>query len=313
MFKKILLGLIVVSAAFVQANAQGDFDSLFSQARASSHKGDFLSAIEKYTKALNINPKSVAAYNNRGIAHKHMGNFEAAIKDFTSALNIDPKHGSSYYNRANAKHHMGNLESAIEDYTKALTYKPKDSKIYNNRGVAHRDSGSLEQALKDFTSALGLDPKSATAYNNRGMTHAKKGNLENALKDFTSALNIDPNYGSAYYNRGVANQKLGNTAAAKRDLKKAKVHHAKYYKDLAMKGRFKNSSFKAQAKTFKKLDADFNKRILLTPRQNLLKLKMPTSIKILLKLKTKHLTSHFNLIVYKKSGVPATGYSTFFT
>jgi hypothetical protein len=41
--------------------------------------------------------------------------------------------------------------------------------------------------------------------------------------------------------------------------KKHKVQHPKYYKDLAMKGKFKNSTFKAQEKLFKAEDADFNK------------------------------------------------------
>ena len=47
-------------------------------------------AIKDYDKAIEINPKYVEAYNNRGTAKCLLGQFESAIKDYNSSLALNP-------------------------------------------------------------------------------------------------------------------------------------------------------------------------------------------------------------------------------
>src|SRR6185369_8762816 len=57
-------------------------------------------AIADYTKAIDIVPSYVAAYNNRGNAYLRAGLREKAIADFTKAIEVDPKNALAYNNRA---------------------------------------------------------------------------------------------------------------------------------------------------------------------------------------------------------------------
>lgn len=66
-----LFPIIVVTIATFQLQAQDDFGRIFAEGRRALHSRDFATAIAKYDKCLRINPKSVAAYNNRGIANKN--------------------------------------------------------------------------------------------------------------------------------------------------------------------------------------------------------------------------------------------------
>ncbi|NLD39035.1 MAG: tetratricopeptide repeat protein [Desulfatiglans sp.] len=55
-----------------------------------------------YTKAIEINPDDVTAYNNRGLAYANMGEHEQAIKDYNVAIKRAPEKISAYINRGNA-------------------------------------------------------------------------------------------------------------------------------------------------------------------------------------------------------------------
>jgi tetratricopeptide (TPR) repeat protein len=172
-------------------------------------KGNYDQAIADYTKALKINPKYVYAYYNRGIAYSNKGNYDQAIADYTKALKINPKYVEAYYNRGIAYSNKGNYDQAIADYNKALKANPKYVYAYNNRGVAYSNKGNYDQAIADYTKALEINPKYADVYNNRGVAYRNKGNYDQAIADYTKALEINPKYAEAYYNSALCYEKLG--------------------------------------------------------------------------------------------------------
>ena len=120
-------------------------------------------AIMAYTRALNINPRFVEVYNNRGNAWADKGDLDRAITDYNMALEINPRHAKAYYNRGNAWADKGNLDSAIADYNMALAMNPRDAEAYNSRGIAWAMKGDLLQALADARKSLSLNPKDKKA------------------------------------------------------------------------------------------------------------------------------------------------------
>src|SRR6266496_4268886 len=75
----------------------------------------------------------------------------------TRAIELNPKHAASYNNRGNAKSDKGDLDGAIANYTHALQLDPKLAAAYENRGNAKRDKGDLDGARADLTRAAELD------------------------------------------------------------------------------------------------------------------------------------------------------------
>jgi serine/threonine protein kinase len=60
---------------------------------------DYDCAIENYTKAIKLNPKSANAYNNRGLSYLNKNDYFKATADFNKAIEINPNNILFYQNR----------------------------------------------------------------------------------------------------------------------------------------------------------------------------------------------------------------------
>jgi tetratricopeptide (TPR) repeat protein len=163
--------------------------------RADAHfeSGNVDAAISEYTQAVNLDPKFVDAYNNRGLAYHKKGDLDAALKDFNKAIALNPKCVDAYDSRGGIYREKGNLDAAIADFTQAITLNSKRATTYANRGNARYEKGELDASLSDFDTAIQLDPNFVGAYLGLGVAHTKINNLESAIKDFEQALQLDPN------------------------------------------------------------------------------------------------------------------------
>jgi tetratricopeptide (TPR) repeat protein len=164
-----------------------------------SKKANLDSAIADFTKAIEINPKDVVAYGNRGLAWHKKGDYDKAIADFTKVTEIDPKYAPTYYNRGLTWEKKGDYDKAIADYSKAIEIDPKLGWAYNNRGNAWSNKGDLNKAIADFTKAIGINPNYAEAYYNRGLAWHKKGELDKAKADRDKAIEINPSLSAHDY------------------------------------------------------------------------------------------------------------------
>jgi len=118
--------------------------------------GDYDSAINDYTKALDLNSSYVGAYNGRGLARSHQGNFDGAITDFSAAIKLKPAFTEAYFNRGNAAFLGGNLDMAIADYTKVIELKPDHGLAYFHRGLARDCETNYDGASGDYAKAKEL-------------------------------------------------------------------------------------------------------------------------------------------------------------
>jgi tetratricopeptide (TPR) repeat protein len=80
-------------------------------------------AIADYDKAIGLNPKNGAAFNNRAATLASLRQYDRAIKDYDEAIRLDPENGLYIKNRGNAFRMTGQYAQAIAAYRKALTLK----------------------------------------------------------------------------------------------------------------------------------------------------------------------------------------------
>ncbi|MDE7252694.1 MAG: tetratricopeptide repeat protein, partial [Acetatifactor sp.] len=69
-------------------------------------------AMDEYSKAIEIYPENVVAYNNRGYVYADLGQYEKALQDFNKAMELDPNLASAYNNRGYAYRNLGQNEKA---------------------------------------------------------------------------------------------------------------------------------------------------------------------------------------------------------
>jgi tetratricopeptide (TPR) repeat protein len=232
---------------------------LFDQAQAAQKRGDFDRAIADYSEVIRLNPgdpRTAAAFNNRGNAYVAKKEFDRAIADFSEVIRFDPNNASAFvkrgleyakkidfiraiadfdeairldpfdvralYNRGNAYSMKGDPDRAISDFNEAIRIDPKYSWAFNNRGMAYARKNDLERALADFNEAIRQDPTNAPAFLNRGNNYGIRKDHHRALADYDEAIRLDPNFSNAFYFRGQSKLLLGDRSGFDADMAKAR-------------------------------------------------------------------------------------------
>ncbi len=185
-------------------------------------KGDFDNAMQDYTKALELKPDEVYAYNGRGNVYRGKREFDNAIEDYTKALELKPDEVYAYSRRGTVYVRKGDFDNAIQDYTKAIELKPDQVRAYRERGMVYARKGDFDNAIQDYTKAIELKPDQVHAYYNmRARVYVRKGDLDNAIKDHTTIIELKPDYANAYYDRGIVYKDKGDLDNAIQDYTKA--------------------------------------------------------------------------------------------
>jgi tetratricopeptide (TPR) repeat protein/predicted Ser/Thr protein kinase len=200
-------------------------------------------AIADYNKAIDLNPKDVKAYNNRGNAYQDRKELNRAIADFNEAIRLAPTTAAPYVNRGNAYVKMVEraererspddfgkrnpaewrelIDRAIADFNEALRLEPLLSAAYYNRANAYYKSGKWDKAVADYAQVISLYPNDAEAYYYRGLACEKSGDSDRAIADYNEAIRLNPKYADAYNSRGLVYYNRGELDEAIADYSRA--------------------------------------------------------------------------------------------
>eukprot|EP01012_Entosiphon_sulcatum_P057049 TRINITY_DN80769_c0_g1_i1.p1 TRINITY_DN80769_c0_g1~~TRINITY_DN80769_c0_g1_i1.p1 ORF type:complete len:504 (-),score=95.10 TRINITY_DN80769_c0_g1_i1:138-1649(-) len=83
---------------------------------AKYNDGQYLDAIECYSKAITLNPSDKFLYGNRGQAYCKLGKFDLAIADSLKSTELDPNFSKGFYRTGNAYLKIGKLAEAAEQF-----------------------------------------------------------------------------------------------------------------------------------------------------------------------------------------------------
>lgn len=158
--------------------------------------------------------RNAESYLDEGNVYFNVGQYSLAIERYTRALELDSSLIAAYYNRANARTRSGEFDNALADYNEALALQPDDADALNNRGMLHLYRTNYAAALRDFDAALSADPSDTTVMVNRGLAHLHGGEPRAALGDFRAAITIDVEDAAAQYGAAQASVALGDRDAA---------------------------------------------------------------------------------------------------
>ena len=118
------------------------------------------------------------------------GEYEESICHFSKAIEADPHSKAAYMSRGVAWAKAGNIDKAMEDFEKTLEMNPNDPRAYHFRGLAHLKRGDREKAKLDFDKAIELDDRYGIAYFSRGTTMSELGEMDRAGNDMVMAARI---------------------------------------------------------------------------------------------------------------------------
>jgi Tfp pilus assembly protein PilF/Zn-dependent protease with chaperone function len=173
--------------------------SYFERARVHLDRGDFESAVDDFTEALEQVPDATDARFGRALTYKLMGDFERAAADFQRVTRdvdrntITPEQTFSLYTNLGQCYQKLNRHSgAIDAYERALDSRDSSLVVLVELGRAYCGLEQYGKAIKEFTRAIELWPTSPEPYLERAMAYQATGQDEKADEDRETALKLDP-------------------------------------------------------------------------------------------------------------------------
>lgn len=152
--------------------------------------GDVNGAIAEFSRAIEADPDSIGAYNNRGVAWHVQGNLDRAAEDYEQTIRLDPTFAPAYLNLGTIRGTKGELDMAIADYNRAIEINPNLSLAFDLRGTAREEKGEMNAAIADYNHAIKLNPQLITTYIHRGMARYSLRDWDRAIADLTKALEL---------------------------------------------------------------------------------------------------------------------------
>lgn len=123
-----------------------------------------------------------------------------ALNRFEKAIELDPRRAAAYYERG--AYYLGRheFEKAINDFTAAIRLGDSelDYKFYLDRGWAFQSSHFYDEAIADYSRSVELNPGCEDAYFERGFIYAEqKKDYDAAIKDFNRIIELNPHNSDA--------------------------------------------------------------------------------------------------------------------
>lgn len=84
------------------------------------------------------------------MAFRNSIDWDSAIEAYSKAIELDSYYADAYNGRGDAYYNKSQRGRAIEDYTKVISLKPDDALAYLHRGFMYWMNGQLDRALPDF-------------------------------------------------------------------------------------------------------------------------------------------------------------------
>lgn len=207
---------------------------------AAYKKKDFDTAIQHYSKALELDDEDVSFLTNRAAVYLEMGKYEDCIKDCDKAVERGRELRADYKMIARALTRKGtamgktakcskDYEPVIETYQKALTEhrNPDTLKKLNEAEKAKKELEQQEyfdpnladeerekgneyfkqqkypEAIKHYTESIKRNPQNPKAYSNRAACYTKLGAMPEGLKDAEKCIELDPTFTKGYTRKGA--------------------------------------------------------------------------------------------------------------
>ncbi|EGW33441.1 uncharacterized protein SPAPADRAFT_55318 [Spathaspora passalidarum NRRL Y-27907] len=120
---------------------------------------DFQTAIDKYTKAIELDPKNEIFLSNRAAAYSSNLQHAKAVADAEKAIEINPKFSKAYSRLGLARYALGDAKGSMEAYEKGLAIEGDDKSAAMTKGYEtakkryQEEQSSVESTRETSTDA----------------------------------------------------------------------------------------------------------------------------------------------------------------
>jgi Tfp pilus assembly protein PilF len=112
-------------------------------------------ARENYEKALQKDPKCVAAYHGLARLHSGLHNYPLAVETYQRVLRLAPKNAALWYDLGVCHNYQKNWAPALDCLSRATQLEPSNRNYANTQGIVLAAAGRYEDSLNCFIRSNG--------------------------------------------------------------------------------------------------------------------------------------------------------------
>jgi protein O-GlcNAc transferase len=192
-----------------------------SLAQALQAKGDLLTAISAYQRALQLKDDDDDARNELSALLVETRQPGRGIEEANRVLKHDPHNFSAQMNLGYAYLKTGDYAKAEAAYQGAVQSNQTSAAPHYDLGIALKMQDQLDAARGEFRKAVALDPKLAEAQYSIGIIDWQSGDFPAMVSAMKAAIAMRPDYAQAHYMLGIALKETGSFDEAIAELREA--------------------------------------------------------------------------------------------
>ncbi len=155
-------------------------------------------------------------------AYRAAGKYQEALDAYTNAIKLDPKSVDMIYGRAQTYVEHDQFAKAIDDYDQTIKLRPNVDYYYSERAQTYSQLKQWAKAIADFDRTLKINKENKGIFLRRAQCYVEVANYKAALSDFDLAIKDKPGQPKAYALRAKAYDRMGRKDLADADRKKAR-------------------------------------------------------------------------------------------
>ncbi|MBL7932020.1 MAG: hypothetical protein JNL60_08960 [Bacteroidia bacterium] len=211
----------------IMLRSQENFNRYFDEASTLVNSGDYIRAIEKFSKAIDLkdgaanNYRIADAYIFRGFCRTMLKSYDAGLKDINQGIQIKPEYVKGYYIKSQVLLGIKQYTACIQACDQGLKLKPGFEDLIYNKWEALKALKKYEEGKACLRLVLEKNPRSIEAIKYIGATCISQHYWDSASYYFSKAIEIDPTDLMSYYDRGISKSYLKDVKGAQEDIEKA--------------------------------------------------------------------------------------------
>jgi tetratricopeptide (TPR) repeat protein len=183
--------------------------------------GDVVSAVERYTSALKLDPGNINALRSRARANFGLHRDREAIEDLEQLCDLGLDGDGARIRLAVASLRLGELDTAQGHYRKALDLNLEaldEAQVRHHLGLIEDRKGLLERAVEEYRTALALDPSLVAARLDLASSLHRLGQHQEAAELYRQVIEVEPKNVLARQGEADALASLGRWREARQRL-----------------------------------------------------------------------------------------------
>ena len=167
--------LLVLFFSVAHAQDQPAAEKLVNEGVLLHDKGDFVGAIDKYSKALELDKDNFLALSEKALSLNAAGKYEESIVVSKQAIltHANEDIANVYVSYANSLDQLKKTDQALKVYDQGIVEFPNYYQLPFNKGICYLNNNSYQRAIDCFQKALLINPKHAGSLNAIGIVEMR--------------------------------------------------------------------------------------------------------------------------------------------